>query len=390
MNSGPLANCKVVDASAGAVGPWAGSLLAQLGADVIKLESPQGDFIRNILPTQRGLSTTYLAMNLGKRGLELDMKSDAGKRAAHALIADADIFIENFRPGVADRIGLGWAELSGLNERLIYGSASGFGWDGPMVEIGATDPHIQAFSGSTSVNGRPGGRRQRVRWYGHFDVNTSLCIVQGLLAALLERQRSGKGRLVRVTMVEAAMALQRVRIGEHLSGGTPRPLGTGITYLAPDQAFSTLDFDIVVSATSQDQWRRLCDVIGRPDLVDDVRYLDNPARVDNRDALDAVLSAEFATRSSGHWLRELAKVKVPCAKPTGFDEFKHHVHYRDAGLIAQLETSHWGRMTVPGTPWQFARRPVSVTTPPSPGEHTEEILRNGWSVKDTPKAQADG
>ncbi|PQO24205.1 carnitine dehydratase [Rhodobacteraceae bacterium WD3A24] len=378
MTGGPLEGVRVVDASAGAVGPWAGSLLAQLGARVIKLESPQGDFIRNILPTQNGLATTYLSMNYGKLGLEVDMKSEAGKRAAHDLIAGGDVFIENFRPGVTERIGLGWAELSALNPRLVYASASGFGWSGPMVKIGATDPHIQAFSGSTSVNGRPGGPRQRVRWYGHFDVNTSLCIVQGVLAGLLERQRTGKGRLVRVTMVEAAMALQRVRIGEHLSGGAPRPMGTGITYLAPDRAYATLDSDIVVSATSQAQWRRLCEALGRAELADDPRFADNPARVENREALDSALAEVFATRSSGHWLRELAKARVPCAKPTCFDDFKHHVHYRDAGLVGPMETAHWGTLMAPGTPWQFARRPVSVAPPPAPGEHTEEILEHGW------------
>jgi crotonobetainyl-CoA:carnitine CoA-transferase CaiB-like acyl-CoA transferase len=388
MTTGPLTGLRVVDASAGAVGPWAGSLLAQLGAKVIKLESPQGDFIRNILPLQNGLSTTYLSMNYGKLGVELDMKSDAGKRAAHDLIAGADVFIENFRPGVAERIGLGWEELSSINPRLVYASASGFGWTGPMVKIGATDPHIQAFSGSTSVNGRPGGLRQRVRWYGHFDVNTSLCIVQGVLAGLLERQRSGKGRLVRVTMAEAAMALQRVRIGEHLSGGNPRPMGTAITYLAPDRVFATLDHDIVVSATSQAQWRRLCVALERPGLADDARFIDNPTRVRNREALDAELEECFATRSSGHWLRELSKARVPCAKPSCFDDFKYHAHYREAGLLGQTETPHWGTLFTPGTPWQFARRPVSLARPPAPGEHTEEILEHGWDSFGVPARAA--
>lgn len=384
MTKGPLDGVRVVDASAGAVGPWAGSLMAQLGASVIKLESPQGDFIRNILPTKNGLSSTYLSMNYGKRGLELDMKSMAERKAAHKLIAEADVFIENFRPGVTERIGLGWDELSNLNSRLVYASASGFGWTGPMVKIGATDPHIQAFSGSTSVNGRPGGLRQRVRWYGHFDVNTSLCIVQGVLAALLERQRSGKGRLVRITMVEAALALQRVRIGEHLSGGRPRPMGTAITYLAPDRAYATLDHDIVVSATSQAQWARLCQALDLGHLTDDPRFADNPSRVTNREALDDEIAGKLATRSSGHWLRVLSAARVPCAKPSCFDDFKHHIHYRQTGMLRPMETRRWGTLFAPGTPWQFARRPVAVALPPAPGEHTKEILENGWNSFDTP------
>lgn len=382
MNGGPLDGVRVVDASAGAVGPWAGSLLAQMGARVIKLESPQGDFIRNIMPTQRGLSTTYLSMNYGKLGLELDMKEPQARATAHRLITGADVFIENFRPGVADRIGLGWSELSALNSRLVYASASGFGWSGPMVKIGATDPHIQAFSGSTSVNGRPGGHRQRVRWYGHFDVNTSLCIVQGVLAALLDRQRSGRGRLVRITMVEAAMALQRVRIGEHLSGGRPRPMGTGITYLAPDRAFEALDGLVVVTAASQAQWRRLCVALERPDLADDPRFADNPARLRNRDALEAALGEVIATRSCGFWLRVLGRARVPCARPGGFDDFRQNVHFRDAGLLQRVETPHWGSLWAPGTPWRFARHPAALGPPPAPGEHTKEILSRGWQAGD--------
>jgi len=207
---GPLQGIRVLDASAGAVGPWAGALLGQLGAAVIKLESPQGDFIRNIMPAKNGLSVTYIAMNFNKYGLTLDLKKPEDRAMAHELAAEADVFIENFRPGVADRIGVGYAELSALNPRLVYASGSGFGNEGPMVKIGATDPHIQPFTGSCSVNGMPGGKRQLWRWYGHFDCTTAMCITEGVLSALLERETTGQGKHVLVSMTEAAMALQRV------------------------------------------------------------------------------------------------------------------------------------------------------------------------------------
>lgn len=315
MSGGPLKGIRLVDASAGAVGPWAGMLLGQLGACVIKLEPPAGDFIRNIMPAQNGLSTTYISMNPSKRGLVLDMKQAEQRAEAHQLIAGADLFLEDFRPGVTERIGLGYAELSKLNPRLIYLSASGFGWSGPLVEVGATDPHIQAFSGSTSVNGVEGAQRQRVRMYGGFDMNKGLYIVQGALAALLERERSGQGRLVRVTMVEAAMALQRVRLAEHLSGGQPRPMGTAITYLAPDRMFKALDGMVAVSATSEAQWQGSCRALAKPELASDVRFASNALRVQNRKALDDLLDPLFAARSIGHWLREMGKQGVPAAKP---------------------------------------------------------------------------
>lgn len=378
MTAGILDGVRVVDASMGAVGPWAGALLGQLGADVVKLESPQGDFIRNVMPTQGGLSSTYLSMNVNKRGIVLDLKNEAERREAQDLIAGADVFIENFRPGVADRIGLGWAELSARNPRLVYASASGFGWSGPLVAVGATDPHIQAFTGSTSVNGERGAPRQRVRWYGHFDVNTSMCIVQGVLTALLAREQSGAGRLVRVTMVEAAMALQRVRLAEHFAGGTPKPMGSATTYLVPDRMFRALDGFVAVSATSEAQWRDCCRALAHPEWAEDPRFADNVARVENRDALDALLEPVFAARSVGHWLLTMARHGVPCAKPTSFDDFRHHVHYRENGFVTEVDAPTRGRLTVAGVPWRFARHPGEVTRPPLPGEHTEEVRANGW------------
>jgi crotonobetainyl-CoA:carnitine CoA-transferase CaiB-like acyl-CoA transferase len=385
----PLVGLRVVDASMGAVGPWAGALLGELGADVVKLESPQGDFIRAVMPRQRGFPTTYTSLNVNKRGLVLDMKRDDERARAHALIRGADVFLENFRPGVADRIGLGWAELSAMNPRLVYASACGYGRSGPLMPVGATDPHIQAFSGSTSVNGEEGAPRQRVRWYGHFDVNTSLCIVQGVLAALLERERTGKGRLVLVSMVEAAMALQRVRIAEHLAGGRPRPMGSGITYLVPDQMFRALDGHLAVSVTSERQWRGFCEALERPDLAADERFADNPARVENRRALLDIVEPIFATRSIAHWLLHMARNGVPCAKPTGFDDFRHHVHYRENDMLVDVDTVNWGVMTLSGTPWKFRRHPVSVARPPKPGEHTRDNLEHGWGAPSAASAQGE-
>lgn len=377
---GPLSGLRVVDASMGAVGPWAGVLLGQLGADVIKLEPPGvGDFIRTVMPTQRGLSSTYISMNFNKRGIVLDLKQPEQRRAAQNLIADADIFIENFRPGVAERIGLGWDELSGRNPRLIYASATGFGWSGPMVGIGATDPHIQAFSGSTSVNGAPDGPRQRIRWYGHFDVTTGQCIVEGVLAALYDRQRSGRGRRVEVTMVEAALSLQRVRIAEHLAGGRPRPMGSATTYLVPDQAFATQDRPIAVSVTSRAQWRSFCAAIDRAELIDDARFRTNPLRVQHRGTLLPTLEGRIRERPAGYWLRAFENAAVPCALFTSFDEFRHHRHYLENAFVTTHETPQWGRVTVAGVPWRFAKTPGELRPASAPGEHTADVLARGWA-----------
>ena len=383
---GPLSGIKVLDASMGAVGPWAGCLLGLLGADVVKLESPQGDFIHNVMPTKGGLSTTYIAMNVNKRGIVLDLKKDADRKVAHALAAQADVFIENFRPGVADRIGVGWATLSALNPRLVYASASGFGPTGPMAEIGATDPHVQAFTGSTCVNGTRGGLRQRWRWYGHFDCTTSMCIVQGVLSALYQRAVTGKGQLVAVTMLEAAFSLMRVRIAEHLEGGKPEPMGSATTYLVPDQAFAAQDRRVAVSVTSRRQWASFCEAIGRPELRDDPRFARNPQRVANRDVLIPILEAVFARRFANYWITNLRKANVPCALFTSFDEFRHHVHYLTNQMIRRLDSDKWGSVTVGGVPWDFSGNACELFLGPSPGQHTAEFEGGQWPARAPAKA----
>ena len=377
---GPLKGIRIVDASMGAVGPWAGTLLGQLGADIVKLESPQGDFIRNVMPSKRKLSVTYISMNFNKDGLVLDLKVPEDRAKAHQLIAEADVFIENFRPGVADRIGVGYAELSKLNPRLIYASASGFGRSGPMVKIGATDPHIQPFTGSCSVNGMPGGKLQRWRWYGHFDCTTSMCIVEGVLSALLERKATGKGKLVLVTMIEAAMALQRVRISEHLVGATPKPMGSATTYLVPDQAFKAKDRPIAVTASSRREWRALCETIGMPELTDDPRFARNPDRVKNRDALIPILEKAFAKYSAGFWLDRLQRAHVPAALFTSYDEFRHNSHYLENEMLTTFETPDWGTITVGGVPWRFEKTPGALRPGTPPGGRTAEIKSRGWAA----------
>ena len=377
-SGGPLQGIKVLDASMGAVGPWAGVLLGQLGADVIKLESPQGDFIRNIMPTQRGLGTTYISMNFNKRGIVLDLKKPEERAHVHALVQQADVFIENFRPGVADRIGVGHAELSALNPKLIYASASGFGREGPMVEIGATDPHIQPFTGSCSVNGLPGGKHQRWRWYGHFDCTTATVIVQGVLAALVEREATGQGKLLQVTMIEAALYLQRVRLAEHLAGGDTKPLGSGTTYLVPDQAFKTQDRWVAVSVTSRAQWNSFCGAIGRSDIATNEKFSSNPQRMRNRAELIPVLEKIFSQKPAAYWLITLRAAQVPCATFATMDEFRYHTHYLQNRMVENFDTPHWGRLMMGGIPWRFDRTPAQLWPGTLPGECTAEIIEKNW------------
>jgi crotonobetainyl-CoA:carnitine CoA-transferase CaiB-like acyl-CoA transferase len=352
-----------------------------MGADVLKLEAPSGDFIRAVKPEKRGLSSTYISMNSCKRAVILDLKKLDDRAQVHRLAAQADVLIENFRPGVADRIGIGYDELSAINPRLIYVSASGFGPRGPMVALGATDPHIQAFSGSCSVNGEPGGLRQRWRWYGHFDVNTAVHIVQAVLAALFERERTGRGQLLEITMIETGLDLQRVRIAEHLAGRTPVPMGSATTYLVPDQSFKTQDRPIAVSVTSPRQWRSLCSVLELDSLTDDPKFARNPDRVVHRDELIPLLEQAFARRPMQFWLARLQQAGVPCAAFTSFDETRWHQHYIENGMVRVHETV-WGKLCLCDPPWDFSATPAHIRPATQPGECTREIVDGGWPPLD--------
>ena len=348
---------------------------------MIRIEAPgDGDFIRKIRPFKRGLSTTYIAMGFNKKNVILDFKTLEERKIAHDLIAQADVFIENFRPGVADRIGVGYSELSKLNPRLVYASGSGFGAKGPMAHIGATDPHIQAFTASCSVNGELNADRQLWRWYGHFDCTTAMCILEGVLAALLDRETTGRGKYVVVTMIEAAMALQRVRLAEHLSGTKIAPMGSATTYLVPDQAFATLDRPLAVTASSPREWRSFCQAIDHPDLTDDPRFRRNPDRIKNRDVLIPILEGIFKLATASYWLDRLQRANVPVALFTSFDEYRDNRNYLENGSPVTFDTTDWGTFVVAGMAWTFERTPGELTPGTLPGAYTDKVRRDGWAA----------
>ncbi len=379
----PLDGIRVLDASVGGVGPWAGSLLGMLGAEVVKLEAPSGDFIRNVLPRQRGLSTTYMALNMNKRGIVLDLKTPEGRNAALDLAGTADVFVENFRPGTAEKLGLGYRALSESNPRLIYVSASGFGNAGPMAQFAAADPHIQAFSGFASVNGANHGEAELWRWYGHIDVTTAMVIVQSVLTALWERTTGGGGSLVGVSMLKAALELQGIRLAEYFAGTRVGPLGSAVTYLVPDEAFATLDFPIAVSATNEEQWRSLCLVLELPGLIADPRYRTNSDRIASREALISELARVLRARPAWFWERRLQGAGVPCSRFRSFDELRHHAYFRENGIVTEIACPTGGTLCVGGAPWSFGGVRTSPTRGPKPGEHTALYASGRWAQPDS-------
>jgi crotonobetainyl-CoA:carnitine CoA-transferase CaiB-like acyl-CoA transferase len=371
---GPLSGLRVIDVSIMAAGPWTGSLLGMLGAEVIKIEPPAGDGTRWVLPTQGGMGTNFICLNVNKQDIVLDLKKPEDHAVALELIRDADIFVQNFRGGVIQRLKLAWEDLKKVNPSLVYCSISGFGEDGPLARAGAADYVVQAFSGFAGLNGRTADDFEQFRFSGFIDLTTSSVAAQAILAALLERQRTGEGQKVEVAMLEAALEMQSTRLAELLLAGQEAvPTADRSAALAPDGAFATLDHPLFLTVHSDDEWRRFATAIERSDLVDDARFATNAARLRHARELDAELQPAFAAKSALWWLRLLQRHGIASGIAHEFETLRHHEQVTANGHIAEID-SPWGQVAVGGTPWRFSRTPVQVCAPSAPGADTAALV----------------
>lgn len=371
--AGPLEGIRVLDVTQGAAGPCGAMLLGQLGADVVKVEPPKGDWVRQVLPTQRGMGTWYIVMNLNKRGIILDLTQERDRNVALKLAERCDVFVENYRPGVMERLGLGFDVLSRVNPRIIYCSNSGYGTTGPLRDRGCNDPSFQPFCGSASVNGTPEGRYEVFRYYGGLDVMVAGYICEAILAGLFAREVTGKGQKIETSFLQAGISFQASRIAEYLATGVaPGPMGSARPNLVPDQAFKTLDQYINVTVPDERCWLGLCEALGIAELAADPRFTPNSNRVEHRAELTPILEQVFLERPSGWWLHVLQQQGVPCGPYRSFGEFRWDRHISENEMLTEVDTP-WGRITVGGLPWKFSRTPGAVTSGPYPGQHTEAV-----------------
>jgi crotonobetainyl-CoA:carnitine CoA-transferase CaiB-like acyl-CoA transferase len=372
--SGPLSGLRVLDVSIMAAGPWTGALLGMLGAEVIKIEPPAGDGTRWALPTQNGMGTNFIAMNVNKKDITLDLKTDEGRSQFMTLAKEADILVQNFRVGVMDRLGLGYEDMRASCPQLIYCSISGFGETGPLRGAGCSDPIMQAYSGFARFNGAQGESLDAFRFTGFVDLSTAAIAVEALLAALMDRERHGAGQEVRVSMIEAALEMQCTRVADWLGAGELAvPRGSASAAFAPDRAYPSADTEIFVSVCRESEWTGFCRAIELPELTTDARFATNVLRVRHRDSLDALIEPLIAKKPAIWWLRAFEKHGVACALSHHFEQFRHHAQIVDNDMIAAIDTP-WGEVSVAGTPWHFSQTPCVVTSPPQPGEHTQAIL----------------
>lgn len=373
--TGPLAGLRVLDLTAYAVGPWTACNLAQLGADVVRVDPPYGDPIRAVLPRKNGEPTTYMSCTLGKRSLVLNLKDEDDHQTVLRLAAAADVVLENSRAGTMERLGLGYESLSASNPRLVYCSSSSFGDGGPMAGMGSTDPQGQAFSGFASVNGTVGGEPQVLRYVALVDLGTSMQLLNAVLVALAARKRSGKGQHVRTSQMEAAIGLQQTRFAELFASGTPSgPEGSGSRTIVPSGAFRCSDgVWVSVTAHTATAWRALCRTLELPAGL--ASLATSRARVERREEIDKVLTDALSQRPSGWWTQLLPRNGVPCVRLRTLDEKPdQQEHVRRNGLVTRIPHPVSGTITVAGPVWHFERTPAELGDPELPGHHSEEIL----------------
>jgi crotonobetainyl-CoA:carnitine CoA-transferase CaiB-like acyl-CoA transferase len=365
--SGPLEGLRILDLSIMAAGPWTGALLGELGAEVIKVEPPAGDGTRWVQPLQHGMGTNYISMNVNKRGTVLDLKDPDGRRAAMDIAARSDVLVQNFRVGAID--------IRQVNPRLVYCSISGFGSTGPLAGERCADFIMQAFSGFARINGAGATEPEAFRFTGYLDLTTAMVATEAILAALLDREQTGHGQHVDVSMLEAALEIQYNRVAEMLiAGQAATPMGSQNPAFAPDRAYATVDRDVFISVRDERGWRGLCEAIERPELADRPELATNRRRVANRDLLDELLEPVFAAKPAIWWLRALRRAGIAAGLGQHLETFRHHSQVTQNQMIAEIDT-RWGPVMVGGLPWQFSQTPCQVTPPPEPGGDTEAVLK---------------
>jgi crotonobetainyl-CoA:carnitine CoA-transferase CaiB-like acyl-CoA transferase len=392
---GPLKGLKVVDLSHIMAGPACSMLLADMGADVIKVERlPDGDDSRRMVPpTIADESAAFLIMNRNKRGIALDLRAEAGRHVLSRLLKNADVLIENFRRGAMEHMGFGYDAVHALNPKLIYCSISGFGRTGPYADRGGFDLVAQGMTGLMSITGEGPGHPPVKIGAPLTDITAGILACVGILAALHSRESTGEGQMVDTSLFEAGI----VHTYWHsamcfATGRAPGPMGTAHPLNAPYQAFPTSDGWITVGAANQGNWLRLIDALGASALREDPRFATNADRMQNLAALTDVLTPFFKPRSSAEWLRRLEQAGVPAGPVLEISEM--HADPQTVARKMVVESVHptAGEVKAIGLPVKFSDTPGGVRRPaPLFGEHTREVLReNGFSDKEIDQLLAQG
>lgn len=357
MIAGPLSGITVVDLTRVLAGPFCTLTLADLGARVIKVEHPDGgDLARQLGPMVNGVSGYTLSVNRGKEGIALDLKREDDVAIFHRLLARADVLVENYRPGVMAKLGLGWETLHARYPRLIYAATSGFGQSGPYADYAAYDLVAQAMGGIMSLTGHPGNPPTRVG-VSIGDIAAGLYTAVGINAALVHRARTGEGMMIDVAMLDCQVAIGENAIARHFAGETPGPIGARHPTSAPFDAFPTADGWIVIASADDAGYRRLCATLDLPELATDPRFTTVGLRVANHQALKDALSARLVTRPSAEWISILRDAGLPCGPINTMAEVVADPQVAARNMIVEVDDPQAGKVRLFGCPIKMSAFP---------------------------------
>jgi len=381
--SGPLSGMRVLDCTHVIAGAWCSMLLADLGADVVKIEPPRGEVTRTALGDFRA----YDFVNRNKRAIAVDVTKADGAAALRRLAGSADVWVENFRPGALDRVGLGYDDLSRVNPALIYCSISGFGHDGPYRERGGLDLVAQGMSGIMSFVGHPGEAPASTA-VPIADLNAGTFAALGVVAAWAHRQKTGEGQRVETTLLESALAYTVWETGMYLTlGAVAQPRGSQHPLAAPYEALQTGDGWIVVGINNESLWRRFCNATGHAALRDDPRFADPISRLMNRNELKAVIESRLTTGTTAAWLEKLLAQGIPCGPINTIDQALADPQVQARGVLVRM-----GERQFVGSPIHLSRTPTGLRRGPAEiGAHSREVLLEaGFSAAEVDDLVASG
>jgi crotonobetainyl-CoA:carnitine CoA-transferase CaiB-like acyl-CoA transferase len=393
-HTGPLAGMRVLELAQIMAGPTAGMMLADMGADVIKVEKlPGGDDSRSYRePRVNGVSAPFMILNRNKRGIALNLKLPAGREILLRLVRDADVLTENYRRGTLEKLGLGYDVLSKENPGLIYCAVSGYGRDGPYGDKGGFDLIAQGFAGLMSITGEPGGAPVKPG-NSVADINAGILAVVGILAAYAHKLKTGQGQVVETSLMEAALQQTYWHAAIQFATGTcPGPTGSAHILTAPYQAFHAKDGWLNIGGANQANWERIAEVLGHPEWRDDPRFRTNSDRMANLEALVGQMNTVLGTRSKAEWIEAFDAAGVPAGPVHSIGEALSHPQTLARGMVVDLVHPQAGPTKAVGCPVHFSATPTAITRPaPMLGEHTRALLRDyGYSDAEIDGFVADG